>query len=228
MDIRTLSRWTGALSLIAAPVIVGLPITSESDTATAATQIADTAAHLGLYKITLAQDFGAVLMLVAVLCAARLARRGAPRLAFWGGLLSFTGWLAGLLAFLPLDVARVSMASYSDRAAAVVLYDKITGNLAVSVTMLLFVVLHVVGGIVLGIALWRSRAVPAAAGILVAVAPVAHFVAHMAGFPLLDSATFLLLLLGGFAVCAARVVRLRNDEWDLPAAAELSHEPVSV
>jgi hypothetical protein len=84
-----------------------------------------------------------------------------------------------------------------------------------------FVSAHVIGFLVLGLALWRSRAVPAWAGIAVMVSQPLHvFFALVVPDHLLDGCSWGLAAVG-FGVAAAAVLRTSDDDWDLrplPAA----------
>ncbi len=78
---------------------------------------------------------------------------------------------------------------------------------------------HVIGTILLGIAMWRSRAVPAWAALITIVSQPLHFIAAV----ILASHALDLVAWGlnavGFAVAAIVIVRTSDDEWDLPPAA---------
>ena len=89
-----------------------------------------------------------------------------------------------------------------------------TSNIAVVV----FVLGHVIGTVLLGLALLRSRTVPAWAAILTAVSQPLHFVAFVIlGSPALDCASWTANSVA-FAVVAMAILRMRDDEWDLPPA----------
>ena len=87
-------------------------------------------------------------------------------------------------------------------------------NIAVAV----FVIGHVVGTVLLGIALVRSRSIPAWAGVAVAVSQPIHFVAFViVGSPALDLFGWSLLAVG-MAACVRPL---------LAAAANRPHAPIS-
>jgi hypothetical protein len=71
--------------------------------------------------------------------------------------------------------------------------------------------------ILLGIALWRSRAVPVWVAVLFIAYPVLHFLAQAAG-PAADYAARVALLISAAAIAEA-VLRTPDDRWDLPAGA---------
>ncbi|MEV4459593.1 hypothetical protein [Microbispora sp. NPDC049633] len=77
---------------------------------------------------------------------------------------------------------------------------------------LLFILGIVVGLLLLGLALWRSGAAPAWAGILLAAGGFTHpfMPGHVA------SGVGLLVTAMGFAGVSVALLRMRNDEFDLP------------
>ena len=111
-------------------------------------------------------------MLPAVLYLMRLAGPKAPRLTLAGGAVAFAAWLAGLVSLGASDLLYVHAAQLADRASAVTLVHAITTDAAFVVPEVLFIIGHVVGMLLLGIALWRSRAVPRWAAALVGLAPL--------------------------------------------------------
>jgi hypothetical protein len=79
---------------------------------------------------------------------------------------------------------------------------------------LLFICGLVIGSVLLGIALWRSHAAPAWAGIALAVGGFTH--------PFLPGPTptaiGLLILAIGFGAASIALLRTNNDDFDLPPA----------
>jgi hypothetical protein len=217
MDIRTISRSAGAACLILGPIALAIPVTLTEADQTAAEQLRLTAAHLGTVdlgnKLTLAQ----ILLVPAMIYAARLARRGAAKLAFFGGGLSALAWLAGLMAFAGTGVVVYHGSTAPDQSAIAGVLDRSFNDPVIGVLTLVFVLGHVVGMVLLGTALWRSRAVPAWAAGLFILFPIVHLAAHIAGSIALDDASGVLFVVAAI-VCAVRLLRLGNDEWDLPVA----------
>lgn len=179
--------------------------------------VAAVAAHEALFGVLRWFDAAFVVLLVpATFAVAWAARRSAPRLATAGALIALTGFLAGLglihgggtpLAYLTvregLDVtsmARLDEAAWNDPMQ--------------TLASLLFLVGIVIGLTVLGMALWRSRVAPAWLGIALAVGGFTHpFIPnHTAqGIGLAVAAI-------GFAGASLALLRMRNDDFDLPAA----------
>jgi hypothetical protein len=95
------------------------------------------------------------------------------------------------------------------------LYDTMhpTGGVAAGI----FVLGHVVGTILLGVALWRTRVVARWAAVATIVSQPIHFVAAV----IIPNHTLDLIGWGlqavGFAAVGLAILRLQNDEWDLPA-----------
>jgi hypothetical protein len=82
-----------------------------------------------------------------------------------------------------------------------------------------FVLGHVLGTVLLGVAMWRSGAVPRWAAMLTVVAQPLHFVAAViVGSPTLDLVAWGMNAVG-FAAAAVAIVRLPDDEWDVAPAA---------
>jgi hypothetical protein len=81
------------------------------------------------------------------------------------------------------------------------------------IASLLFIVGIVFGLGLLGIALWRSRVVPAWMGIALAVGAFTHpFIPNNIG-----QGIGLLIAAVGFSGASVALLRMRNDQFDLPA-----------
>ncbi|HZG89371.1 MAG TPA: hypothetical protein VEZ42_04070 [Pseudonocardia sp.] len=141
----------------------------------------------------------ALLLVPGVLAAGLAALPGAPRLATAALLVAVPGWSAALVMPDTDGLARALVDTGTDRAVAVRLFDAVAAmeHPAVGVAVLLFVLGHIVGTVLLGLALWRSRAVPAWAGIVLAVSQPLHFVAFvvLANVPL-DAAAYAMTAVG--------------------------------
>ncbi len=177
--------------------------TTDSNTVLAAR----VAAHQGAEQIVLWLTVIAILTLIpAVITAGLMARRGAPRLGTAGLVLSFAG-----LMFLgspsiagpdtvALGAARIGMAPGTVGR----LLSSIGALGPVSLGSAVFVAGHVIGLILLGIALWRGGVVPAWAGLAIAVSQIGHFVfAALVPNHLLDGCSWGLTAIGFGAVAVA-------------------------
>jgi hypothetical protein len=222
MDDRTVSRWFGAMSLVigGAAVTVGSLFEVTGDDDSARTALGKIAAHQTDQRGLIVTDMVAVLMLPAMLYLMRLARKGSPRLALSGGVLAFAGWLAGLLGLGASDVIFYHAARADDHAAAVSLLTAVTHDAATSVLLGVFLVGHLLGMLILGVALWRSRAVPLWGAVLVGLAPIGHLFVHSAGR--VPNAVAYALMTAGMGAAALSLLRIANEEWDLPSVASVS------
>jgi hypothetical protein len=214
-DTRTFRRTAAAIMLPLGPLCVAvlrgiLPYYTADDSR----QMLDhTAAGLARMDAVLWLGLAAALTLVpSALAAARLAQRRAPRLALTGVVLLTAGYLT-----LPLvnNDALVRAALLVPRPDGVRLLDFAGGLAPVTVAGAIFVAGHIVGLVVIGVALWRARAVPAWAAIVLIVSQPLHlvFAVIVPNHPL-DAAAWGLTALGLF-VAALRVLRTPNDDWDL-------------
>jgi hypothetical protein len=177
-DLRAFWRCSLAV-LVAIPMaalaiemaVVPLPVRG-----TVAEGIAGVAAHPGRAQaaLWLALVFG-MTVLPATMAAAWTARRRAPRLTLAAGVLL----LLALTAVLPdSDLAEVVAADKGLNPSQVAAIDAaVWAHPAVGINTVLFLVGQAVGLLLLGIALWRARVVPAWAGILLAVSGPAHLLA---------------------------------------------------
>ena len=219
MDTRKLSRCTGAAILALAPIgfVVGAWTQPVYDNdAPAASQLAEVAAQpMPPAALRVLVSLLILLMPAAMIFATRLARRGAPRLAAIGGAISFLAWSAGIASIGAVEGLYWYGSRMEDKGTVAAVIDAATGDATFNTLIAIFVLGHLVGMLTLGIGLWRSRAVPAWVGILFALSPILHAVAMNIGTAA-DTVAYSLL---GVAMigCAVRLVRVPDDEWDLPA-----------
>jgi hypothetical protein len=161
-----------------------------------------------------------LLLLPAVLYAGRVAGAARSRLAAAGTALAFVSMLgAGYL--LAQDVVVSAAAAQPDPHAAAALVSAYENNAVVTGITVVYLVGHVVGFILLGIALVRSKAVPAWAGIALCLWPVGEMAGEAAGLTAVAAAGFALLLLA-FGACALALVSGREASAAqlVPSAAE--------
>jgi hypothetical protein len=153
------------------------------------------------------------LLTPAVLAVILVSRRGAPRLTFAGGVISLLGCFVGFGLLGGIETPELMTARYGlDPAAMSKLRDAMEGNPVMMVAGLLFIVGIVFGLGLLGAALWRSRAVPAWAGIALLLGGATHpFLPNQ-----LAQGAGLLVGAVGFAAGAVALLRQANDTFDLP------------
>jgi multisubunit Na+/H+ antiporter MnhB subunit len=156
-------------------------------------------------------------LLLGMLVLGYVARRGAPVLATLGAGLSFVAYAnsgaAGNSDYTALtmfrdgfDVAtvhRVVEASYAHPIS--------------TVSGMFWVIGHIVGMILLGIALYRSRVVPRWVGVALAVSQPIHLIsAIIVPSRLLDVTLGWGLTTLGFLMVSIAIARTPDDAWDLP------------
>jgi hypothetical protein len=122
------------------------------------------AAHQGTESIVIWLTFVALLTLIpGVIAVGMLARRGAPRLGTAGLVLAFAGFMGLFWSTVAgsdnvaLGAARIGVSP----AAAGRLLDSIGAIPAIGLASDLFVAGHILGLVLLGVALWRGRILPA-------------------------------------------------------------------
>ncbi|TDD59584.1 hypothetical protein E1263_14645 [Kribbella antibiotica] len=214
-DVRTASRWFGALILPIGPAAVALlryllPYDTIDDHATMTSKIL---AHPERASAVLWLTFVAVLTLVpGAYFVGRLIRYRVPRLTALSLLLVVPGYLA-LPWMASGDVFTWSAGQAGLDAASITKAAEVSHG-SVGVAGVVFVVGHVLGTILLGSALWRSRMVPRWAAVATAISQPIHFVAAV----IVVSHTLDLVGWGmqavGFAAVGWVILRLSDDEWE--------------
>lgn len=216
MNAGAVSRRFGATVLVLGPLglVAGSLFQVASDDDSVAASLAKIAAHLPGERAVIVWDLLAAAMIPAMLYLMRLAGPRAPRLTLAGGVVSFAAWLAGLYSIGASDLLYYHAAQSPDRAGAISLVHAVTTDAAFSVPAFVFIVGHMLGMLLLGIALWRSRAVPRWAAALVGLASLVQVPVHDSGA---GSAGAYGLLLIGMAACAVTLVRTRPEPAQAPA-----------
>ncbi len=156
-----------------------------------------------------------VLVVPSIVAMVMVARRGAPRLATAAALLM----AGGFLLVLPLNNAGASdWSAWS--AAQEGLDPKSTGAILDTLVdprqplgILGFLVAIVFGSIVIGLALWKSRAVPLWAALAVALGGATHI---FLGFNHIVHGLGLVVLATGCVRVSLTLRRMSNDDFDLP------------
>ena len=177
------------------------------------------AAHPGFGMVTI--WIGVVLAptcIAGVVAVAWLSRRRVPILTTIGLILAVVGFtcLAVGNSFGELSTALIASHPEFDRATAYAVGSGLELGAVSNLTGTLFVLGHLIGTVILGLALWRSHAVPSWAALLLAMSQPIHLASVMLGSRPLD-------LIGwggtavGFAVAGWALLRMNNDEFDLPA-----------
>ncbi len=205
---RPFSIWATALFLPLGPATVAvlrlvLPYyTAGSPEET----VAEVGRHPGAQSAVLWLGFIAVLTLVpGVIAAGGLCRAAAPRLTSWAVGLAVPGYLALAVMLASDQVLWSAQEAGLSATQAAALFSAAHPTIGIAIGI--FVVGHVVGTVLLGIALLRSGRVPAWAGCVTAVSQPLHFVATVfLGSPQVDFAAWSLTAVG-MAMVARELLR---------------------
>ncbi|MFI5706241.1 hypothetical protein [Kribbella sp. NPDC051620] len=217
-DTRGISRWAAAIVLPLGPAAVAvlrfvLPYYTTDDTNGMAAKVI---AEPGRGSAVLWVGFLAVLTLVpAAYAAGKLTRRRAPKLTLVALALLIPGYLA--LGWLASEDQLFWSGAHAGLDAGTVTRIAEAVHPTGSIAGVFFVMGHVLGTILLGVALWRSQVVARWAAVAVIVSQPIHIVAAV----IIPSHPLDLVGWGlqavGFAAVGWAILQLRNDEWDLPA-----------
>jgi hypothetical protein len=205
---RGVGVWATALLLPLGPAAVALLrlILPYYTAGSAEETAAEVARHPGTQSAVLWLGFVAVFTLVpGVIAAASLCRATSPRLTAWAIGLAVPGYLALgiMLASDQVLWSAQEVGLSTTQASALFLAAHPTIDIAIGI----FVMGHVPGTVLLGIALVRSGRVPAWAGWVTAVSQPLHFVATVIlGSPQVDFVAWCLTAVG-MAVVAQALLR---------------------
>jgi hypothetical protein len=186
--IRTL---VSAGSLVASPLLVlaywltypaygvfaGDDIVREIDRAPLQTAVSD-----GIFTL------GAFLAVPMSLALMRALRGPAPRLAVLGGSLSIVGWIA-VTALVMTDAVAIEIAHQGPSKELVGMFENLLTNPLV-IALNVAASLHLIGAVLLGVALLRSRLIPRWLAIGATLAAPVHLASNLAGQLWLDSITW--------------------------------------
>jgi hypothetical protein len=201
---RPLARWLAVTVAAVGPLAVGavrllLPSDTTDDSSIV---VAKALTHPELQTVVLWLDYLALLTLpLAVLLVATRAVRAAPVLGGIGAVVAWLGFatLFWTAALDPVPLAARDAGVAADTSARLLDAISAVGPGALEGTV--FVVGHVLGTVLLGLALWR--AVPRWAALLVVVSQPLHFLAAVVlGSHVLDAVAWALAAVG-FAVTVA-------------------------
>jgi hypothetical protein len=153
---------------------------------------------------TLASGFGIAACLLGVpatLALMRVLANRSPKLALIGGAMSLVGFLALVGALMPDVVAtQLSTGGLTDEAKE---FFTRFSNSPIVVALNILALFHVIGAVVLGVALWRTGIVPRWAAAIATFAQMIHFGANVSGVFWLDATTWI-----GLAASYAMVARV--------------------
>ncbi|MFI0447472.1 hypothetical protein [Actinomadura sp. 6N118] len=214
MAVRTpLSRSALALLIPIGPLAVAalrvlLPYSTTDKSAELAGSVAaDQSAESLVLWLTLLATLTLVPSTIAV---GLLAVRHSPKLGMAGMILAVAGFASmysvSIVDHVALSAARAGL----DPADTARLLDDVQGLPALTLATVFFVLGHILGVILLGIALWRSKTIPAWAALALIVSQPLHAV-FAAGIPnaALDGLAWTLTAIG-FAAAAYAITRYEN------------------
>ncbi|WP_109508117.1 DUF4386 family protein [Nocardioides speluncae] len=195
-----------------------MPYWTDQDEATMVANIADSPGRSEVMIWAFGLTFPALVL--GPLVVGYLARRGAPRLATWGAALSFLGFvMAGAIG--STDLLTHVMAQDGYDAATVVDVTKLTMAHPFAVLGIgVFIIGHIVGMILLGIAVAKAGVVARWVGIALAVSQPFHLVsAVILPSRILDLTLGWGLTTLAFVMIARALLRMSDDEFDPRPAA---------
>lgn len=199
--------WSGVVCLVIGSLAVFVqwlvtPVDATLDTPALVAKVADHHTAMGW---ALALDVPVLLVFPAVLYAGHLARAGTSLFAGIATAICFLPMLGGVL-LLGVDALLYEAATQPDRAAAADLVDAFINNPYVGGLTVVYLATHVVGFIMLAVALWRVRAVPVWACTCLAVWPIIEMAGYAAGGKAVAAVGYGALL-AGYCACAAALIR---------------------
>ena len=151
----------------------------------------------------------------AFLAAARLARRRRPLLTMIALGVNLIAYLGGwALAAIDNMYLAGAMLPVAQRDGAAALIDAMWSDGLPGISTLLMVIGHVLGAILMGLALRGS--IPTVGWVAMILSQPGHIFAFIVfPSPVMDALAWGLMALP-FAICAVTVLRTPDDEWDLP------------
>ena len=158
---------------------------------------------------------GLLTVVPAFLAAARLSRRRRPVLTTVALAVNLAAYL-GAFAMGAIDNLYLlgGLLPADQRDVAAIIIDQMWSTGVAGFSTNLFVLGHIIGAILMGLALRGS--IPTLGWLAMLLTTPAHVVAFVVlQMPVVDMAAWLLMTIS-FAYCAVRSSRHPNDEWDLP------------
>jgi hypothetical protein len=156
-------------------------------------------------------------LVISMLAIGYLARRGSPVLATLGTAISFVAYVNSSVA------GNTDLLVYSagqqgfDQESIFRLVDATENNVFATISGFGWVIGHILGMVLLGIALLRARAVPRWVAVALMVSQPMHLVsAIIIPSRLLDVTLGWGLTTVAFTAVAVTILRTHNENWDLP------------
>jgi hypothetical protein len=182
-----------------------------------AAQVTAALAHPTAMSWAQVLDVPLLLIIPAVLFAGGVAGLGRARLATAGTVIAFVG-VVGAGYLLAQDVVVAAAAHAANHSVAVKVVTAFENGTAVDIVLVIYLVGHLLGFMLLGVALIRSGRVPAWAGAAMCLWPVGELVGEASGIDAVAALGFALLVVA-FGACSVALTR------DTPVTVP-QHEPV--
>jgi hypothetical protein len=147
---------------------------------------------------------GAILAVPMSLALIGALQGAAPRLALLGGTLSAVGWIA-VAALVMTDVVAVEIANQGPSDELVSTFEDLLTNPMV-IALNVVASLHLIGGVLIGIVLIRSRIIPTWLAIGATLASPVHLAANLGGLLWLDTITWVVVA-AAYALVIPHVIR---------------------
>jgi len=215
-DVRSFQRYAAAVIMLvpATCVAIGrLFQTDDSDTRRTLDLIAANPDRQFIFALL--GFIGLVTVVPAFLAAASLSRRRRPVLTTVALAVNLMAYL-GAFAMSAIDNLYLIGASLpaDQRDVAAIVIDKMWSTGIPGVSTNLFVLGHILGAILMGLALRGSIATVGWLAMLLTT-PMHVLAFVVLQIPALDLAAWMLMTLA-FVCCAIKIIKTTNDEWDLP------------
>lgn len=172
--------------------------------------------HATAVAVDVVSVVAAFAFIPAMVGVGRYLRARASRVGATGALLMVAGF-AAMQGHEAVDAGLVELAARPATTlpqlhAAI---DSTTGSIVYNAQFALFLVGHVIGLILLGIGVLRTRYLPLAVGALLPLGAVGHFVADAAVNTPLDVISFWVFA-AALVALGARILRTPDTQWDAP------------
>jgi hypothetical protein len=202
-----------ALALAAGAFLTPYPFEADAPAALAGAAADQDAMRIVVWLGLLA----AMTLAPTTIAVAWVCRRHAPRLTAVGAVLSLAAF--GATAALPNGelTALATVHHDLDRTVVVALDEAVWGQPTVVAALLIFLPGMVIGGILLGVALWRSRVAPRWMALALIVSAPLHLAPGL-GNNALAALSWALTAIG-YTGASLALLRMDNDAFDLPPVA---------
>jgi hypothetical protein len=186
-----------------------------SEDASTKSNVARAVAHPTAMQWAAWLDLTILFFLPALVVVAYLAGARTSRLGWVASVLAVGTTVPGIAYVLAPDVLYVGASHGDVTARAITSY---TDSAVVSVATIVFLIGHVLGLVLLAVALWRAGSVPRWAAACLAVSPFLEIGGQAAGVRAVGVVAYLLLM-AAFGACAAAILRPAGSPVPAPTAA---------